>query len=412
MKKIKAFVKRITLTKNITLKIVSVVFAVILWLLIMDYENPDMSKTVNNVPVQYIGVDQLEARKLYAESPLDATVNVTVSGRRKDVLELDPNNIVASVDLTSVQSGSYDLPLAVSTEDDSVVIQGYNQSAINVVIDDIIVKRLTVEAFSNGELTSPYQLLSVDLTPQTVNVKGPSKLLGTIDKAILPFSLKKITSSYSLYNDLEVLNTKGDIMKDLNLSATKIHAKINVGLEKTVPINAQWQAPADESLKRVRQSLSKNEATILGEVSVVNSIEALNTAQIAALDAPGMRSGEITLEVPDGIEVLSPKSLMATVEYDLHQIKQIQLSDYQVVWQNEPTGFSAKLVNAETTFELPIEGLKKVLDNADFSQSQVIINLDGLTLGIQEVPYRIVLPEGVKANDTSQLIGSIDVELY
>lgn len=412
MKRIKAFVKQITLTKNITLKIVSVVFAVILWLLIMDYENPDMNKTVNNIPVQYIGIDQLEEKNFYAEKPLDATVNVTVSGRRKDVLELDPNDIVASVDLTSVESGSYDLPLAVSTEDDSVVIQGYNQSAINVVIDDIIVKSLTVEAFSNGELAEPYQLLSVDLTPQTVNVKGPSKLLDTIDKAILPFSLKEITASYSLYNDLEVLNTTGDIMPDLNLSATKIHAKVNIGLEKTVPINAQWQAPDDENLVRVSQSLSASEATILGEVSIINNIESLNTAPVAALDAPGSRSAEIALDLPDGVEVLAPKSLLTTVEYDLHQVKQIQLSDYQVVWQNEPTGFSAKLVDEDVTFALQIEGLKKALDNVELSQSQVIINLDGLTLGIQKVPYRIMLPEGIIASEASQLIGTIDIELY
>lgn len=81
------------LTKDFTIKLLSLVLAFLLWLYVMGEENPEIPYEINDVPVKLINSDTLEKKGLIVLDEKNYTVNVKVRGRRSDVLNIAAQNI-------------------------------------------------------------------------------------------------------------------------------------------------------------------------------------------------------------------------------------------------------------------------------------------------------------------------------
>ena len=75
------------------LKIISLVCAVILWIYVIQVENPNINIAVSNIPIKYINQEIMEGNNLMLVSEMEETVTVTVQGRRKNITGLNADNM-------------------------------------------------------------------------------------------------------------------------------------------------------------------------------------------------------------------------------------------------------------------------------------------------------------------------------
>ena len=77
------------LTRNLDLKILAIVFAIILWLVVVNIDDPIKTQNFNGIEVQILNAQELESKGQCYEV-LDNTdvVNVSVVGRRSVVERL------------------------------------------------------------------------------------------------------------------------------------------------------------------------------------------------------------------------------------------------------------------------------------------------------------------------------------
>ena len=93
------------LTNNMVLKLLSIVFAIILWNFVITETNPARTKNITEITVTASGLDELASRGLTTRDDLSAnpiTVSVKVSVAHSDYKFINENAISASIDLTKV----------------------------------------------------------------------------------------------------------------------------------------------------------------------------------------------------------------------------------------------------------------------------------------------------------------------
>lgn len=88
--------------------ILSLLIAIILWFYVMNEIDPVITKKYNAVPVHYVNEAELEHRGLrIANASKDITVDISVRGRRSQLMAYKTQNLQANVDLSGLSIGEH-----------------------------------------------------------------------------------------------------------------------------------------------------------------------------------------------------------------------------------------------------------------------------------------------------------------
>ncbi|MBZ4655582.1 MAG: YbbR family protein, partial [Thermoanaerobacter sp.] len=173
------------LTKDFTIKLLSLVLAFLLWLYVMGEENPEIPYEINDVPVKLINSDTLEKKGLIVLDEKNYTVNVKVRGRRSDVLNIAAQNISVFADLSRVNSkGTNVIPVTVEGLPRNVSLVSINPPEIKVEIDKIAKTQMPVTVKIIGNVMDGYAMQPAVSTPGEVLVIGPESKINLIKNVI------------------------------------------------------------------------------------------------------------------------------------------------------------------------------------------------------------------------------------
>ena len=90
------------LKNNLSLKIISVVVAIILWLYAVSELNPETTKTFNDIPIEIINMNVLNEKNLtLAENP-EQIITVRIRGLANDIRKVNISNLKAVLDLSEI----------------------------------------------------------------------------------------------------------------------------------------------------------------------------------------------------------------------------------------------------------------------------------------------------------------------
>lgn len=184
--------------KDVVAFLLCLLFAVALWLLVVG-QNPEMQHelTYYEVPVT-IKNDKLSDHGLSIISGYDYTVNITVKGSRSKLSSYTRDDIVASVDVGSIDvAKEYRLPIDVSFPPSSgfeLVTKSIDD--IPVIIDKQTSKTIAVTVGLDAIWGDDIHLSTEwTVSPETVVVTGPERLLDRLSFANVSLELGKIESA-------------------------------------------------------------------------------------------------------------------------------------------------------------------------------------------------------------------------
>ena len=87
------------LTHNLNLKVLAVLFSIIIWIVVVNIDDPIKSVQFNDVTIDVLNKQLLTEKNLVGDIVSgQETVDVTVSGRRSVIEDLSKDNISVSVD--------------------------------------------------------------------------------------------------------------------------------------------------------------------------------------------------------------------------------------------------------------------------------------------------------------------------
>ena len=183
------------LTKNIPLKIMSVIVGILVWLIVVNVDDPIITKGFVISDVQIINeayVDQLGQMVMQDDS--ENTVRVYITGERKTVNRLTSSDIKAVADLQQAQSTDTDpVMIPITATCAGVLPENIRVSPQNLSVH--LEKKVTKEFAINvscgdSKPAQGLEIASLTANPEKVRVTGPESLVGKIDSVSVDVSSK------------------------------------------------------------------------------------------------------------------------------------------------------------------------------------------------------------------------------
>lgn len=347
---------KMSLTNNIGLKFLAVLIALVLWLAIVNVNDPEKTITVSNIPISVTNESAITSRDMVYNVKSEQYLNITVSGKRSIVSNLSAEDFRATAHLKELSKVN-SIPVDVTTKNASLgrKITIVKQSAQTILVD---VENVEEKDFTDlvveytGKVADGYVAGLSSMSTDEVTVKAPTSIIDKIKKVAVRCSLDGTNTNISkkcpviLYdkNDKEI---KSD---EIELSDKKIRVNVNVLRAKQVPISTinkdELGKPADGYVVD-DVILSSDSITVYGSEESLDSIESLDIQDdIDVSDAKGdvTQNIDVTGKLPKGlsvsgestitVKVLIKKLITRTFEYDASEVSLNDLSsdlDVQLV---------------------------------------------------------------------------------
>lgn len=273
--------------KDSTLKIVSIILAIIIWAIVSITQYPTITKPFYNVPVEISLEDTYaQSNQLSVISLSDETVNITLSGERREIGDLKAEDLKAVVDVSNVmQAKDYRLTMnIVSASDPSRIlsVESIEPSTVEVTFDKIVSKEFEVTPMTEHiRIIQGYLSGDPVVTPQTVTVTGPEDTVNSITRVCARVTAEaELSSTYEfntdelvLYNENAVIYNEDEL---LTFDKNSFAVQIPVFVRQTLPLEVNIiNAPDNFDVEHFKEQL-------------VFSVEALDIA------APNDKIRELT----------------------------------------------------------------------------------------------------------------------
>ena len=123
------------LRQNWPMKCLSLVISIVIWLLVVQYVNPEDTRKLENIPIQVNTIDSVPVGEgLVLVTNFKKSVTITYTASRDVIAMLNTDNIKAYVDLSgATKSGEYSFPVKVDTG-------GQNISVIDQTVKEAVLK--------------------------------------------------------------------------------------------------------------------------------------------------------------------------------------------------------------------------------------------------------------------------------
>ena len=122
---------------NLLLKIMSVIFAFIIWSYVMAAENPVREITVKDVKVSYIGTEELVAKELtISKDDLIEAVDVSIMAGQNSHKNITNQTVRATVDFSEISTrGEAKLKVNVTVGIADATVRSISQEEVSVYVE-------------------------------------------------------------------------------------------------------------------------------------------------------------------------------------------------------------------------------------------------------------------------------------
>lgn len=268
---------------NLTIKIISVLTAVILWLYIQMVLNPDIEYTFNNMRVNLVNSSLLEAKNLVVAEEVDYHSDITVKCQRWNLNDLKKEDFVAYVDLSEIRSsGTFELPVKVRMNNESIIISNKEPSDISVKIDRIITVEKNLIVHISGKLKDGYYTNDMMVTPEKTvfSVKGPESIVNKIYNGVVSVNLANKSENFNDTCNIILVSEDGTAVSNdrLTLLDDKINVSVNVFEKKVLPLEVKG-IPAD-----VKYDIRPASVEVAGPAEVLETMDKLTVENFTLAD--------------------------------------------------------------------------------------------------------------------------------
>lgn len=281
-------------SKNIGTKIAAFLIAVLLWVLVVNLQNPTTSKTFYNVPIGVLN-ETVFADNDEAVHVLGAlTVDVTVSGKRSAIESISASEVTATIDYLSADLTTYTVPVVcnVSHRDTEVIYQSKDQLSIEIA--KLESREMEIELVIEGEPQSGFVIPTDDegivISPKTISVKAPAEILERIDRAVVSMNAAGAHETLSGKGKSVIfLDAQGGVLnldeeRDVVLS-TRLMDEIVVPVYASKLVGVTVEGVSDLAPQYATETVTTSQATLVlyGDANVLSKISAV-PIQVSARD--------------------------------------------------------------------------------------------------------------------------------
>ena len=301
------------LTANWGLKLASLIFAVIVWFLVTNINDPITSVRYTNIPVT-IKNGNLITDKGQVYTVLDGSdtiSSVTIYAPRAVIDSLSPSNIVATADIQNLSSLNT-VKIDVTTNKYVDKIENYSLSSdvVKLNVERKASKSLALSASTSGTVSDGYVIGDVTTEQNMVRISGPESFVNSVVKASVDVDVTGFTSNIGTDADIVLYDAEGNALdiaqSGVSMNIRTVRVNIQILETKYVPVRYLVKGePASGYALTGEIESTPEEVLVAGRSSAISSNNEL-IVESDSLDVSGLTANlttpvDLTSALPSGI---------------------------------------------------------------------------------------------------------------
>lgn len=396
---------------NLSLKIVSAVFAVILWTVIVNIYDPNTSYTFSNITVQLVNTQSLTEKNYTFEVVDGGKISVTVSGPKSVVTDLKTSDIAATADLSKVTSFTDYVDIQVQVVKDGQVLNNVEAvprtSALKLSIENRDTNTYAVNVNTTGTPANGYAVASTTTSPTYIKVTGPTSLVEGVASVGVDVDVSGAKGTVNTQSDINMYDSDGNIIanEELEMSSETADVIVEMARTKTVPVVVKTSGTPSQDCVVTGTSLSQTSVVISGQQEALSKIDNI-TIPSSAVSVDGLSEDKtytfkLTDYVPSGVKIVSDSRLQVTVKISKASTKTVHISSDAIKIENVSSGYNAVIEG--TGIDVIISGTGTILENISATDITCNVNAAGLSAGTHSVDVSVSVPDGCSVSGNSSV---------
>ncbi|MBP2666053.1 MAG: cdaR [Firmicutes bacterium] len=285
------------LGRNLLPKLLAVLVALIVWVFVMNEQNPPVEGTFQVT----LSSRNLSEKMVVMEAP--ETVKIKLRGLRNAIAGAAVKEFRATVDLKGMSTGQYNLPVNV------VLPRGYEllevlPDKVTIRIEALRSRHFTVEPRLSGPIASQMVLGKVEVRPAVTTVTGPQSLIDSIDKVLAPLDIKEQAASFSLTSKLVLLGPDGNELKSLTVEPSQVNVSGNLesgSVNKTVDVKPVLIGNLPDGILLRKVFTEPVKIGLSGPKEIIDKLDSITTVPISLTGITKEVTKEVPLQLPAGV---------------------------------------------------------------------------------------------------------------
>ncbi len=387
------------LKKDLSLKILSVLLAIILWFIVSNSVNP-LKQTRITVPLAVINKQVLADKGIViTNEKYTKNVILTVEARENIIQNLTSNDFLVNLDLSKVKSVSdteiaVDAPTYIGDQNkNDIKITGMEPSTIKVELGKQAKNAFKVDVVTVGEPKRGYKIVEKTVEPEMILVEALDSQLGTIDSIKAVIDVTNIDKDTVIKKDCTVYDKKGNEIPALSKNLS-VDVKLKVA--KQVLVEPDLIGSPQDNYTQSSTRVYPETVLITGLPEILDKIDSIKTESVSIQNINQSMETTKKLKLPEGVKLYTPiKDVTVSVSIEQYSNKDITVSSKDITMINKQTENSYNYSITTSSILINLRGFKSDINTLDAAAIKPYIDVKGLGPGEYKLPLKAVLPGNV-----------------
>lgn len=394
-------------TNNFGLKILAILFAFVLWLAVVNIDDPTTTKTFAAV-VSIENGDYLTQEKKYFEVINNSNmVTFKASGKRSYLERMSNLDFKASADLKMMEKSNR-VPIEITPQryGGYVTVIG-KMNYLELSVENLIDKSFLINVETEGEVGKQHAIGETISAPTLLRITGPASVVEKIKK------VKAIVNVEGMLKDLsdsvtpiayDKNNRKVDIQK-VSFNTQNIMVSVKILDTKEVELNFQTMGTLPEGYGYVGMEYKPKKVMVKGTAAVLNTVnDILVPAEV--LDLTNATDGiqkevDISSYLPEGVGLVDSKQSKVFVEVKIEkrETRAFEMPTANITVSNLGEKYDVEFVTETISIEL--DGMASELNQLDAASLTGSIDVGGMMAGRHTVNLTLNLDNQLKLSKSA-----------
>lgn len=381
--------------KDINIRIISILFAFVLWLYVASEQNPIEYRNIKDISVKLINVESVQKSGLVINEGEDYKVDITLKGKRDMLSEIIVSDISIKADLRGFnQKGVNTVPVEVEGLPDNVELVDITPKHIKVTLEPIITVEVPVKVVTTGNTEAGYTALHPKVTPAQVLARGPEDQLSGIKVVTATLDLSGVEGNVTEVLPVKAMDRDNNEVTDIEISPDIVEVTVPVRKTRKVPVEVTLDGHPSTGKEISGVSQDINHVVIYGEENVLKNLDTVETKPVRIWGIEDGTYYDANLILPEGVWTVDGVNTVS-VFVDIESLRMKQINIEKINFIGIPEGLEMIENQNAPTVMLTIEGKESIINALTAEDINVYSNLTELDKGKHTISLQVKLPEGV-----------------
>lgn len=392
---------------NFSLKILSIICAILLWAVIVNIYDPSTSVTVTGVSVTLLNQQSLTDKDYTFEVVDGSKISVFITGPRSIISDIKASDIVATADLSQVTAYSdyVDIDVKIAKEGISTasIEVTPKTTAIKLNIENRISKTFNIQIETDGTPGNGYIVSDTKISPTTVKLTGSASAINSVNTVKAVYDVSGATMDIVDQATLRLYDQDGNPIYDskIEIGKTSVDYRATILPTKVVQVKFKTVGEVAAGYKLTGIEYSSTEVIIAASqdnLKKVELIEVNDAINISNLNMDKEFIINIKNYLPSDVLLISEGKITAVAKVSAPIEKEFAISTDSINLVNLPTGYTSSYQNVNEV-KIKVTGTDAIVNGISSADIKASIDCSNFVAGINSGTLKITLPNGVTLKD-------------